>query len=364
VALNRRTYRDVDGERIEGTWRPIFIRNGGSYFLTDLLVYADGAIHCWEWVDLDGLRQKLASGWVATSIEPGAEGSAHSLASWRFEDPQMWVTAEELLGEVADEIDQLNDRPDSTDRCLLVLDRYLLSRAESDRQDLRAAYLAIPEHVRHYALGDMDAKDWPLEVLSREIGERTAEEDADAHEYFEDRERSIAEWRDSRPNDGPDQPGHPTVSLASIPGRFPAEPGIAWLRNEYPTPIIMGGATYPSAVHAYWSLATTDETVRAAIRAAGSPFSVESAVGTAPLRDNWPELRLTAMHAVLRAKFGQHPELADLLVATGDARIDYSVTTAYWSSGAKGRSFLGRLLELVRSEIVAQRSGMSLPPGP
>src|SRR2546430_11231138 len=80
MAVNRRTYRVVDGEQIEGTWRPIFIRNGSTYFLTDLLVFADGAINCWDWVDLDGLRAKLASGWVATQLKPGAEVSAHDLA--------------------------------------------------------------------------------------------------------------------------------------------------------------------------------------------------------------------------------------------------------------------------------------------
>jgi predicted NAD-dependent protein-ADP-ribosyltransferase YbiA (DUF1768 family) len=66
------------------------------------------------------------------------------------------------------------------------------------------------------------------------------------------------------------------------------------------------------------------------------------------------------MHVILRAKFNQHPELADVLVATGDARIDYSISSAYWSGGTKGRNWLGRLLELVRSEIVAQRAGLLL----
>src|SRR5262245_21231187 len=94
-----RTYRVVDGERIEGTWRHVFIRNG-DYFLTDLLVYADGAIWCWEWVDLDGLREKLRDGWVATTLEAEARASAHDLASWRLGDPASWITADELLGEV------------------------------------------------------------------------------------------------------------------------------------------------------------------------------------------------------------------------------------------------------------------------
>lgn len=363
MALSRRTYRVIDGEQIEGTWRPIFIRNGPTYFLADLLVFADGAIRCWDWVDLDGLRRKLKSGWVATHLEPGTRVSAHHLASWRFDEPQMWVTAEELLGEVADEIDELNGRPDSTGRCLQALDRYLETRTETDRQALRTAYLAVPAHIRPYALGDMDSKDRPLRVLCTQIGERTTHDElvtgsmhAQAHEYFEERERSAEYRHDSRPADGPDQAQNPTVKLASIPGQWPTKPGIECLRNEYPTTIAVGGDTYDSAVHAYWALATTDETARAAIRRARTALSVERAVGRAPIRPDWPHLRLTVMHTILRAKFNQHPELGDVLVATGDARIDYDISSAYWSGGTKGRNWLGRLLELVRSEIVAQRA--------
>ncbi len=89
---NVRISREVDGERVEGVTRPVFIRNGRDYYLTDLEICADGSIFCWEWVDLTGLKAKLASGWEA-----------------------------------------------------------------------------IPEHLRRYALGDMDSKDWPLRVLAAGI---------------------------------------------------------------------------------------------------------------------------------------------------------------------------------------------------
>jgi predicted NAD-dependent protein-ADP-ribosyltransferase YbiA (DUF1768 family) len=247
---------------------------------------------------------------------------------------------------------------------MTALDRYLETRQESDRLALQAAYLAIPEHVRRYALGDMDARDWPLRVLCTAVGERTTYDEvvtasmrAEAYAYFAERERSVAEWRDSRPVDGPAQAEHPTVKLATIPGKWPTEPANEWLRNEYPVTITVGGVSYASAVHAYWSLATTDEAAHREIRNAKSPMIVESAVGKAPLRQGWPHLRTTAMHTVLRAKFEQHPELADILVATGDARIDYNLDSAYWSGGSAGRNWLGRLLELVRSEIVAERAG-------
>jgi len=36
-----RAYRIVDGERVEGTWRSVFVHNG-DFHLADLVVYADG----------------------------------------------------------------------------------------------------------------------------------------------------------------------------------------------------------------------------------------------------------------------------------------------------------------------------------
>jgi hypothetical protein len=165
-----RISREVDGERVEGVTLPVFIRNGKDYFLTDLEIYADGSIWCWEWVDLAGLEAKLVTGWVATSFEPGARASVHHLGSWKFADPQSWVKPDWLLGEIADAIDTLNGRPDSTGRCLLALDQYLQTRSETNQAALGAAYEAIPVHLRRYALGDMDAKDRPLRVLCAGIG--------------------------------------------------------------------------------------------------------------------------------------------------------------------------------------------------
>jgi len=117
-----RIYRIADGQRIEGVTRPIFIHNL-SYHLTNLQIFADGAIHCWEWVDLDGLRGKLDSGWVVMDVPEGGEISAFELGSWKAADVRFGLTAGMLLAEVADDIERLNGRPDSTDRCLAKLDR-------------------------------------------------------------------------------------------------------------------------------------------------------------------------------------------------------------------------------------------------
>ncbi|MHB8719124.1 MAG: DUF7638 domain-containing protein [Candidatus Dormibacteria bacterium] len=52
--IRNRTYRVLDdGERIEGVWRHAFIKNGDTYYLTDLKIYAYGLIGCWGMVDIE-----------------------------------------------------------------------------------------------------------------------------------------------------------------------------------------------------------------------------------------------------------------------------------------------------------------------
>ncbi|MFD8764088.1 hypothetical protein ACFV03_34935 [Streptomyces mirabilis] len=110
---NKTTHRTVDGVRIPGTWRHAFIRNGGTHFLTDLFIYADGLIDCWELVTLEEFQNKLRSGWVATTLPDGAKASAFELASWTFSEPHSYLTPDLLVAEIRDTIDQLDGVPPS-----------------------------------------------------------------------------------------------------------------------------------------------------------------------------------------------------------------------------------------------------------
>lgn len=370
--LNR-IHRIEDGRRIHGVARPIFIHNF-SYHLTNLLVFADGAIHCWEWVDLDGLRAKLDDGWVVTRVPEGGEISAFELGRWKAAEPSFGLTPGMLLGEVADDIERLNGRPDSTDRCLAALDRYLESRDEADRRALRDAYLAIPEHKRHYSLGDMDNKDRPLVILCTDIGEAPIggwfEDDGPVTEamrewalrYFADRDRARAEYATRRPADDPPEPPAGTVHLGGrvSPNGPPEDAGLAVLQNEHPSPIEAGGTVYPTVKHAYWALSTADPAMRERIRTAERPYGAQKLAEEAPRVPNWPRARTAMMAALLRAKFDQHPHLAEILLGTGDAPIGYTgMDSDHWiTGGEEGRNWMGRLLELVRSELHAREAGL------
>lgn len=369
--MHRRTYRNVDGERVEGTWRHAFTRNGDTYYLTDLVVYADGAIDCGGGLtDLNGLREKLACGCVATTLPEGAQASAHHVANWKFSEPQTWIDADMLAGEVADEIDRLNNRPDSTGRCMLAVNAYLADMTEENRLTVRARYLEIPEHMRQYALGDMDHLDRPLRILITDLGQSTytrwpgdptftvtQESRAGAIEYFRERDASIAKWEARVPADGPERPEAATLTLSRtyFPNGWLADPGIKVLQNDYPATITINGRDYPSVIHAYWALSTRDPDAHDKIATAPRAYEAGKLAEHAPRRANWPAARLAVMAGLLRAKYAQHPDLAQVLLATADARIIYTdVDSAYWvASGQQGTNWVGRLLEVIRSELAA-----------
>ncbi|MBT2403674.1 MULTISPECIES: NADAR family protein [unclassified Streptomyces] len=367
---NRITYRKADGVRIPGTWRHAFICNGGTFFLTDLVIYADGLIDCWGLVTIDEFEQKLGSGWVATDLPEGAEASAHGLASWSFAEPRTWITPELLLAEVRDTIDELNGRPDSTARCLAAVDVFLADRTEENRAAALAAYLAIPETQRRYALGDMDRKDWPLQVLVAGPGgvpdgwsdEPVSQEVYDeAVTYFEERARLIAERPSRVPADGPATPHAPAVHLYhSYPRQRVDDPGKVALRSDYPASINIEGIPYSSVAHAYWALSVDDSTAQAAIAAADTSYAARKLAADATQRAGWEHARSAVMIMLLRAKYAQNPDLAEVLLATDDATLIYDdADSPFWGDNAgRGRNWAGRLLELVRSELHAQRAGI------
>lgn len=106
---NRITHRTADGVRIPGTWRHAFIRNGGTFYLTDLVIYADGLIDYWGLATIDEFvhdRRPGAVGHPSAVLQRavGRRRGARAVAAggggagerWRrlFDQPVRWRTAE------------------------------------------------------------------------------------------------------------------------------------------------------------------------------------------------------------------------------------------------------------------------------
>jgi hypothetical protein len=103
-------------KEIRGYEFPGIIHNG-SYFLTDLQVFADGLVNCWEMVDLPMFKRKLGQGWVVTSIPEGASLSIHGIGSVRVGFPEWQHTPKTIVKFVREVVKTLNPRMENLHDC-------------------------------------------------------------------------------------------------------------------------------------------------------------------------------------------------------------------------------------------------------
>jgi hypothetical protein len=162
------TYREVDGRMIRGTFLQAIVHTV-HYHVTTIRVYEDGMIFCWDdLVDLDGFRQKVRQGQVVTSVPNGAtiflgtEVGVYLTAT----DVYAGGDTDDLIGQVEDELRELRGELTSSDLCRAAYDAYQADPSDATKEQLRAAYFAVPKHQRPYLLFDMNGRDAAIrEVL-------------------------------------------------------------------------------------------------------------------------------------------------------------------------------------------------------
>jgi predicted NAD-dependent protein-ADP-ribosyltransferase YbiA (DUF1768 family) len=376
-------WRLVDDDMVRGRQRPVFVRERNSfrpepgYTLQPLAYFADGVIH-WPFgpqLDLDGLRRAFDDGTLTLDPPEGSTVSVHATATAAatLTAVESALTPDLVIGDIVDELDRLNDRPDSSARCWDALMAYADDPSEANLAVLRERYLAVPEHRRIFVLGDIDRNDVPVRVLLAAPGETipdrnpgsettvTAEVRERALDYFRTSKRGLASARERRAADGPETAAALpfTVHRIVYPRGWPDPPGQEVLQNDYPAAVMHGDREYRSVVHAYWALSTSDPALHDAIAGADRGYDAARAAEHAPRREGWAAARLAVMGDLLRDKYHRHPEMAATLLATGDARIlNAGGTSPYWDvSGFEGTNWVGRLLEVVRSELAAEAHG-------
>ncbi|MEU2253352.1 NADAR family protein [Nocardia xishanensis] len=365
------TYRVVDGERIDGVWSHVWVQGHSRYYVDDLFVYADGVIRCGELFDLPGLQRRLEAGRVALSDpERPLPDRPEQTPRWSARYPEP-LTHDGFLCEVRDEIEELNGRPTTSDLCREAIRCYQGAPTEANRLLVKDAYLAIPAHRRVFVLGDMDRQDIPLRQLVTDLGKpvggdgpiATVEMHRQVLEYFNASDRGIQRSRDRLAQLHADDLAAPRAATINLrewlnpPIEPPAELDLFVPRNEFPAPLSYAGETYPTVLHGYWALAVHDRGDHDRIRDSATVFAAHEIGGGCVLRSDWSLARTAVMAALLRAKFTQRPELAEVLRSTADARISYTgySESPFWTDRGRdeGRNWVGRLLELVRSELSA-----------
>src|SRR5215510_7582689 len=135
-------YREQEEQQIQGISLHAFIHNGHTYYLTDIKVYRDGMVDCWGLIDLDEFKNKVASGWVVTTLPDDAEISISLLCGFHATNVHSFIKESEFLKEVEDEIEWLNGRQTAADRCYAAYENYNANPSESTRAALKVAYEA------------------------------------------------------------------------------------------------------------------------------------------------------------------------------------------------------------------------------
>lgn len=158
------------------------------------------------------------------------------------------------------------------------------------------------------------------------------------------------------------RPAKPVSKQAEIPFYRSNEKPYGAFSNLYRRTMLFEGREYPTAEHAYQAGKARKEAVREWILSAPSPSLVAMAAHglyTWDIVPEWSRTKFDRMRDVLYAKFSQHPDLRELLLSTGDARLveagrtDNPVNRTWGEVNGKGLNMLGVLLMEVRAELTA-----------
>lgn len=145
---------------------------------------------------------------------------------------------------------------------------------------------------------------------------------------------------------------HATVTPVAIHGFFG---DYRFLSNFHIASVAMDdGIVYPTSEHAYMAQKTLDLDIRKRLAAIKAPFKVRCEGQAIELRADWDAYKSTAMLKVQRAKFGQHVDLADRLLATGSLYLEETNDwkDVYWGvCEGRGLNMLGKTLMQVRLEL-------------
>lgn len=134
--------------------------------------------------------------------------------------------------------------------------------------------------------------------------------------------------------------------------------------NLYRCRVQFEGRTFMTAEHAYQFGKPAKREIAEWLAMCPSPSVLACAAHALlswEISEGWNDRKLERMRPVVLAKFTQHPDLADVLLSTGDAIIIEAGTTnnavnRFWGQvGGKGENWQGKILMETRDKLRAGR---------
>lgn len=129
--------------------------------------------------------------------------------------------------------------------------------------------------------------------------------------------------------------------------------------NFAPYPIFLKEKRWPTSEHYFQAQKFVNTPHEEAIRQAKTAREAAE-MGRdrrRPLRPDWEVVKDEIMREAVYAKFTQHPDLTEKLLATGNSLlIEHTANDRYWGDGGDGTGLnrLGQLLMAIREQIRSQ----------
>lgn len=133
-----------------------------------------------------------------------------------------------------------------------------------------------------------------------------------------------------------------------------------FLSNFYETPVTFDGITYrnnEAAFQAQKVLSKEEQTEFSNLNASEAKKLGRKVL----LRKDWEDVKVLLMQEIVNAKFDQHPELAALLIDTGDEYLEEGNTWGdkIWGTvDGKGQNLLGQILMKTRERLKEQEKDL------
>lgn len=129
-----------------------------------------------------------------------------------------------------------------------------------------------------------------------------------------------------------------------------------FLSNFHPSAVWFEGILFPTVEHAFQAAKTLDLNQRRAIAAEPTPGRAKRAGRKLALRQDWEEIKVGVMRTLVQLKFLSSPELAVLLLSTGDSHLEEGNrwNDRLWGTvDGIGQNHLGRILMETRQILRA-----------
>lgn len=163
------------------------------------------------------------------------------------------------------------------------------------------------------------------------------------------------------------------AKMVRLNGELYFQSEYAYLSNFSAAPIVEDDVTYSTAEHMYQAhkcKAANDMKRMEQVILATTPLDAKKIAEMIPETQEWKNVRDEVMSKVVAAKFDQNPHLADMLLKTGDIKLNEATNNMHFGIGVnlhareikdkayQGENKLGHILMKLREAIKTTRSNM------